>query len=66
MLVSNRGGVPCWGRGSVILRELDWRSYHEIADMLSCPVGTVRSRLFRARSQIKGVLEMKYREGLLY
>ena len=34
------------------LREIDGRSYDEIANILNCPIGTVRSRIFRARQLI--------------
>ena len=37
---------------AVILREMDGLSYEEIADVMNCPIGTVRSRIFRAREAI--------------
>lgn len=37
---------------AITLRELEGMSYEEIADAMSCPVGTVRSRIFRAREAI--------------
>jgi RNA polymerase sigma-70 factor, ECF subfamily len=39
-------------RTAVTLRELEGLSYEEIADVMGCPVGTVRSRIFRAREAI--------------
>ena len=39
-------------RTAVMLREFDGLSYEEIADVMGCPVGTVRSRIFRAREAI--------------
>ena len=39
-------------RQAIILRELDGMSYEEIALTMECPVGTVRSRIFRARDAI--------------
>jgi len=39
-------------RTAIILRELDGMSYEEIAQTMECPVGTVRSRIFRARDSI--------------
>ena len=46
---------------AVTLREYDGLSYEEIADIMDCPVGTVRSRIFRAREaidkQIKPLLD---------
>jgi len=37
---------------AIVLRELDGMSYEEIAQTMDCPVGTVRSRIFRARDAI--------------
>ena len=42
---------------AVTLRELDGMSYEEIADVMDCPVGTVRSRIFRAREAIEKSIE---------
>jgi RNA polymerase sigma-70 factor (ECF subfamily) len=39
-------------RSAVTLREFDGLSYEQIADIMDCPVGTVRSRIFRAREAI--------------
>jgi len=39
-------------RSAILLRELEGMSYEEIADTMECPVGTVRSRIFRAREAI--------------
>lgn len=39
-------------RSAVTLREMEGLSYEEIAEVLECPVGTVRSRIFRAREAI--------------
>lgn len=39
-------------RMAVTLRELDGLSYEEIAEVMDCPIGTVRSRIFRAREAI--------------
>ncbi|MGF1755573.1 RNA polymerase sigma factor RpoE [Vibrio makurazakiensis] len=38
---------------AMTLRELDGLSYEEIADVMDCPVGTVRSRIFRAREAVE-------------
>lgn len=43
-------------RTAIVLRELEGMSYEEIAETMSCPVGTVRSRIFRAREAIDGKL----------
>lgn len=39
-------------RTAIILREMDGMSYEEIATTMECPIGTVRSRIFRAREAI--------------
>lgn len=39
-------------KAAIILRELEGFSYEEIAEKMKCPVGTVRSRIFRAREMI--------------
>ena len=39
-------------RAALTLREFEGLSYEEIAEILSCPIGTVRSRIFRAREAI--------------
>ena len=39
-------------RQAVTLREIEGLSYEEIAQVMSCPIGTVRSRIFRAREAI--------------
>ncbi len=36
-------------RTAITLREIEGLSYEEIAEMMGCPIGTVRSRIFRAR-----------------
>ena len=48
-------------RQAITLREIEGLSYEEIAEAMSCPIGTVRSRIFRAReaisARIKPLLE---------
>lgn len=39
-------------RVAIVLREVDGLSYEEIAETMECPVGTVRSRIFRARDAV--------------
>ncbi len=41
-------------RMAITLREIEGMSYEEIAAALECPIGTVRSRIFRAREAISG------------
>jgi RNA polymerase sigma-70 factor (ECF subfamily) len=43
-------------RQAIVLREIEGLSYEEIADMMNCPIGTVRSRIFRAREAIANKL----------
>jgi RNA polymerase sigma-70 factor (ECF subfamily) len=39
-------------RTAIMLREIEGLSYEEIADVMDCPIGTVRSRIFRAREAV--------------
>ncbi|OQX00491.1 MAG: RNA polymerase sigma factor RpoE [Thiothrix lacustris] len=43
-------------RTAIMLRELEGMSYEEIAVTMDCPIGTVRSRIFRARESIDKIL----------
>ncbi len=43
-------------RIAITLRELEGLSYEEISDAMDCPIGTVRSRIFRARESIESEL----------
>ena len=43
-------------RQAITLREIEGMSYEEIADAMACPIGTVRSRIFRAREAIASKL----------
>lgn len=43
-------------RTAIVLREIEGLSYDEIAQSMSCPIGTVRSRIFRAREAIAAQL----------
>jgi RNA polymerase sigma-70 factor (ECF subfamily) len=51
-------------RTAIVLRELDGLSYEEIASAMDCPVGTVRSRIFRAREAIDKTLRPIFSGGL--
>lgn len=51
-------------RTAIILRELEGMSYEEIAASMDCPVGTVRSRIFRAREAIDRRLREVFDGGL--
>ncbi|HOL64511.1 MAG TPA: RNA polymerase sigma factor RpoE [Accumulibacter sp.] len=39
-------------RNAIVLREIEGLSYEEIAEAMNCPIGTVRSRIFRAREAV--------------
>jgi RNA polymerase sigma-70 factor (ECF subfamily) len=45
-------GLPEELRTAILLREIEGMSYEEIAEVMNCPIGTVRSRIFRAREAI--------------
>ena len=51
-------------RTAIVLRELEGLSYEEIAASMDCPVGTVRSRIFRAREAIDHRLREVFDGGL--
>jgi RNA polymerase sigma-70 factor (ECF subfamily) len=44
--------LPADLREAIMLREIEGMSYEDIADAMGCPIGTVRSRIFRAREAI--------------
>jgi RNA polymerase sigma-70 factor (ECF subfamily) len=48
--------LPADLRRAITLRELEGLSYEEIAEVMQCPIGTVRSRIFRAREAIDTAL----------
>lgn len=60
-LVTDR--LPDELKTAIILREMEGLSYEEIAEIMDCPIGTVRSRIFRAReaiaTELKPLLESK-------
>ena len=48
--------LPADLRTAITLREIEGMSYEEIANVMNCPIGTVRSRIFRAREAIAAEL----------
>jgi RNA polymerase sigma-70 factor (ECF subfamily) len=57
--------IPQRHRIVFVLREFEGYSYSEIAEMVSCSVGTVKSRLFHARLKLRRILEPYLRESTL-
>ena len=51
------GELPSDLREAITLREIEGLSYEDIAAVMDCPIGTVRSRIFRAREAIDNKLE---------
>ncbi len=49
--------LPSDLRSAIMLREIEGLTYEEIAEVMGCPVGTVRSRIFRARETIEKKIE---------
>ncbi len=49
--------LPDEYRAVVVLREIDGCTYETIAEILDLPIGTVRSRLHRARLQLRDILK---------
>lgn len=58
------GQLPEDLRTAIILREMEGMSYEEIAETMECPIGTVRSRIFRAREAIDKRLQPIVNGGL--
>lgn len=50
-------------RTAIMLRELEGLSYDEISKVMACPIGTVRSRIFRAREAIEKKVKPILKEG---
>jgi RNA polymerase sigma-70 factor (ECF subfamily) len=50
-------GLPQELKTALMLREFDGLSYEDIAEIMRCPVGTVRSRIFRAREEVDRLIQ---------
>jgi len=55
--------LPSDLRTAIMLRELEGLTYDEISEIMGCPVGTVRSRIFRARESIEKKIEPYLSKG---
>lgn len=55
--------LPEEQKEALILCDLEGSSYQEIADITGVPIGTVRSRIFRARANLKGLLPEEMGKG---
>ncbi len=58
------GELPLHFREVLLLCEVEEMSYQEISETLMIPIGTVMSRLFRARKALRDVLKQKFGGGL--
>jgi RNA polymerase sigma-70 factor (ECF subfamily) len=62
MLKESLGQLPAEFREVIVLRDLEELSYKQIADMINVPLGTVMSRLARARDRLKRILCQRLKE----
>lgn len=58
LLLSTLKAMPRELRLSLLMRDVEGCSYREIADAMHCPIGTVRSRIFRARATVMHAFEL--------
>ncbi len=54
IIIAAMEALPEELRQAITLREIEGLSYEEISEVMNCPIGTVRSRIFRAREAISG------------
>ncbi len=62
IIIESLNGLGEDTKTALTLREFDGLSYEQIAEVVNCPVGTVRSRIFRGREVIDDAIK-EYREG---
>ena len=62
VIIESLNGLGEDTKTALTLREFDGLSYEQIAEVVNCPVGTVRSRIFRGREVIDDAIK-EYREG---
>tara|TARA_B100000989_G_C19396422_1_gene408009 strand:+ start:197 stop:799 length:603 start_codon:yes stop_codon:yes gene_type:complete len=62
IIIESLDGLGEDTKTALTLREFDGLSYQQIAEVVNCPVGTVRSRIFRGREVIDDAIK-KYRKG---
>jgi RNA polymerase sigma-70 factor (ECF subfamily) len=55
--------LPVAQREIIVLRDIEGFSYKELAEMLSCPLGTIMSRLARARARFRTLLVIRRHDG---
>ena len=55
--------LPVHYREALLLCEVEEMSYQEIGELLSIPIGTVMSRLSRARKALRDVLRLQFQKG---
>ena len=55
--------LPVHHREILLLCEVEEMSYQEIGELLSIPIGTVMSRLSRARKALRDVLRLQFQKG---
>jgi len=64
LLEAGLQSLPEKYRLAIVLKDIDGLSYEEIAEIMECELGTVKSRLSRARSMLRKVLEPLIKEGM--
>ena len=62
IIIESLNGLGEDTKTALTLREFDGLSYEQIADVVNCPVGTVRSRIFRCREVIDDAIK-EYKKG---